>query len=222
MPSSRGGQHERLNILKLASSLYAVLVALVAVVAVACHSGSGTHASSSGTSPGTSSPSGRAAPSPTASSTPSSTPAQGSAAVPVSSVQWAAATYPFQCDAGPEVYQLVYATPQPGTQLALVVVGCKSGAGTPPRAFLVFDGAASPTQPHLAQTLFTREDNWLDNGPPSAAGAHLSLRVYGYSSANQCRACIDISRTLNWVWTNGAYQLTAPEPSHYQLPPVGS
>ena len=67
----------------------------------------------------------------------------------LASVDWARVAYPIDCGSmlqgkvGTQVLQVAYAQPAPDAELALVMVACQAGAGTPPRTIFVFDGAIS-------------------------------------------------------------------------------
>jgi hypothetical protein len=157
---------------------------------------------------------------------PSSTPSGGPSGVSLESVNWSGILYPIDCAPLPplqvspqyfHVYQVSYAAPHTGVKLAVVLVSCNAGAGTPPRTLLVYDRANSTTAPHLAQTLFDIHDNWVTFSGFSIAGATISIPVEGYSSANVCRACENISTTLTWAWQGSQYVETSHEPPHYRI-----
>ncbi|HET7416903.1 MAG TPA: hypothetical protein VFJ61_04665 [Solirubrobacterales bacterium] len=114
---------------------------------------------------------------------------------------------------GTKVLQVVYATPTPGTEVAVVLARCDAGAGSPPTSLLVYDGAAGPTAPHLLQTLL---DGRPLGSPPAhppiartvaAAGQALSAKVDAYSSADVPSCCPDRHHTVKWQWAGGSYQL---------------
>jgi hypothetical protein len=110
---------------------------------------------------------------------------------------------------------VAYTGPAPGVSLAIVLVTCDAGAGTPPSNLLVYDDASSTSNPHIAQTLVRSEDNW--SAPRiTANNDELSLPVRGYSSSEVPRCCPDVSATLVWRWENGAFAPTSPWPAHYR------
>lgn len=136
------------------------------------------------------------------------------------SVDWAKVRYPFDCGetlqgaVGWRVWDVAYAKPASGAEMALVLVTCNAGAGTPPIALLVYDRADSATSAHLAQTLVRTDDNWQANHVVDDAGA-VSIPVHGFSSAEIPRCCPDLSATLTWRWNGNSYQPTNAEPAHY-------
>lgn len=139
---------------------------------------------------------------------------------PLQHVDWSSITYPVSCGGQTVGTPVAYPTPDPGSQLAVVFVQCVHGAGSPPSAVLLFDYAMSPTQPHLAQTLLSYQDDWsprVDGVAPT--GPNLAIQVDGYTG-NTPRCCPDIHSTLTWKWqtATGQYQQTSTEPTHDTLP----
>ncbi|MEA3076027.1 MAG: hypothetical protein QOF60_935, partial [Actinomycetota bacterium] len=88
-------------------------------------------------------------------------PLAAAATLPLSQVAWASASYPVDCGGQTSASDPIYAKPQPDTQVAIVFVTCTGGNGTPPSAVLVYDGAKSPAEPHLRQTLVRYQDDWI-------------------------------------------------------------
>ncbi len=142
---------------------------------------------------------------------------------PLDSVDWSQVTYPFDCGtypgAGPvgwHVWDVQYAHPAGGVEMAVVLVTCDAGAGSPPAALLVYDGAASPSgDPHLTQTLVSPEDNWVA-GDVSPIDDTVSLPVSGYTTADVPHCCPDVAATLVWHWVDGSYQPDGLEPAHHR------
>jgi hypothetical protein len=109
----------------------------------------------------------------------------------LASVAWASINYPFGCGTtlqgvqgavGYKVVQLSYTESAPGRKVAIVMVECNAGAGTPPVELLVYDGASSPLAPHLAQTLIPVSSQYQASRF-TASGATLAVNVNGFSSA---------------------------------------
>jgi hypothetical protein len=113
-----------------------------------------------------------------------------------------------------------YAEPTPDVRVAVLVVRCNPGAGTPPVAVYVYDHAASPTDPHLADTLVRDTDNW-QAGVIKTHGATISLPVAGFSSINVPNCCPDVETTLTWAWDGTRYRLTSDVPRHITGGPGG-
>jgi hypothetical protein len=161
-------------------------------------------------------------PAPTATSAPATTTTP--AGVALQSVQWSSVGYPI----GPHclgfnppvlVAQVAYPAPAPGVQLAAVLVRCNVGAGTPPSALYIYDGASSTRSPHLAAALVTDGDGWQAGNfsgadPLRVNGTSISLAVAGFSSTSLPNCCPDIRATLVWHWTGARYQLGSPIPPH--------
>jgi hypothetical protein len=102
---------------------------------------------------------------------------------------------------------VVYAAPAVGVRVALVLVTCDAGAGSPPAGLFVYDRAESASSAHLAQTLVQPEEGWLANDVVAEA-ADVSLAVGGYSSDDITRCCPDVSDTLTWQWDGDSYRRT--------------
>jgi hypothetical protein len=156
---------------------------------------------------------------------PSTTTTSTLSGVSLENVNWPAVTYPLDCVPSPgvRVLQVAYATPHPGTTVALVVLNCNYGTGAPPDALLMYDGASSTTAPHLAQTLLSLNDDWAATGPSlshslAVDGANVSFPVAGYSSNAVGRCCPDIKTTLSWTWAGTQYHETSNEPPHGVTP----
>jgi hypothetical protein len=126
-------------------------------------------------------------------------------------VSWASVSYPFGCGStlqGPVGYKVVqvgYPHAAPGRTVAVVMVECNAGAGTPPVELLVYDGASSSLVPHLAQTLTTTASRYQASGF-TASGATLTVTVNGFSSSAVPNCCPDVHTTLSWHWTGSGYQ----------------
>ncbi|MHB8293753.1 MAG: hypothetical protein ACYDH5_03845 [Acidimicrobiales bacterium] len=154
---------------------------------------------------------------------------EGSAAT----VDWAAVHYPIQSSTDcsgrpPQVLQVHDATPAPGEQVAIVIVNCIAGAGTPPVEIYVYDNA-TVFGPHLVQTLVPYTDLWRLPAPPpprfvpqdpiTSQGPNLSIRLNGYSPTNTPPDCCpNVFATLTWTWTGSSYEQTGRVPPHTHLP----
>jgi hypothetical protein len=129
----------------------------------------------------------------------------------LTSVPWAGVTYPFQCGStlqglvGYRVVQVAYPQPAPERSLAIVMVECNSGAGTPPVELLVYDGTSSRLAPHLAQTLIAVSSRYQAS-VFAADGPTVTVAVSGFSSTAVPNCCPDIHMTLAWHWTGSGYQ----------------
>jgi hypothetical protein len=138
-------------------------------------------------------------------------PARTVAGTSLTSVPWARVAYPFQCGTtlqgpvGYRVVQVAYPQPAPGRSLAIVMVECNSGAGTPPVELLVYDGASSRLTPHLAQTLIAVSSRYQAS-LFAADGATVTVAVSGFNSSTVPNCCPDIHQTLTWHWTGSDYQ----------------
>ena len=149
---------------------------------------------------------------------PNSTPTT-QAGVALQSVRWTSVRYPMAPHCGHvfnppvSIGQIAYPIPAPGVQLAVVLVRCTSGAGTPPVAVYVYDRATSTTLPHLAGTLVADTDEWQAS-TFSVSGATVSLPVAGFSSTALPNCCPDVHTTLIWRWTGSKYRLATPIPPH--------
>jgi hypothetical protein len=126
-------------------------------------------------------------------------------------VPWASVNYPFECGTtlqgpvGYKVVQVAYPQPVPGRKVAIVMVECNAGAGTPPVELLVYDGASSPLAPHLVQTLIAIASQYQAS-QFTANGALLTVAVNGFSSPAVPNCCPDVHKTLSWHWTVIGYQ----------------
>jgi hypothetical protein len=142
---------------------------------------------------------------------PTTTPISRAAGTPLTSVAWASINYPFGCGTtlqgavGYRVVQVAYPESAPGRKVAIVMVECNAGAGTPPVELLVYDGASSPLAPHLAQTLIAVSSRYQASRF-TASGATLAVNVNGFSSAAVPNCCPDVHETLTWHWTASGYQ----------------
>jgi hypothetical protein len=145
------------------------------------------------------------------------------AGVPLTSVDWAAVTYPAEARCGHSfnpsvvVLQVAYATPAPGVARAVVEARCNSGAGTPSSEVYVYDRADAARSPHLAQTLITMTDNWQTR-PLRLEGDTVSLPAYGFTTSSVPRCCPDVQTTLVWQWNGSDYALTSAVPPHLLFP----
>ena len=146
--------------------------------------------------------------------------AGGRGAISLEQVAWPDVPYPMtQCetaggqpDPGVPVEPVALARPPTGAELGIAVVSCRSAAD-PPTAVFVYDGAASTTAPHLLQTLVTEHDYWVATEPPVVTDRGLSLAVEGYGPDDPASSP-SIRAVLTWVWQDGAYRETSPEPGH--------
>jgi hypothetical protein len=155
----------------------------------------------------------------TTSSAPPTTSTTVDTSVPLSSVNWASLSYPVDCGGQTVGTAAAYPTPEPGRELAVVFVTCVAGAGAPPSAVLIYDGAESPTSAHLSQTLLRYQDYWApEEGGTVANERQLAVNVYGYSSGDIPRCCPDLNPQLTWEWVDGEYVATIPQPEHLRLP----
>ncbi|MDQ1467924.1 MAG: hypothetical protein QOH10_2339 [Actinomycetota bacterium] len=143
--------------------------------------------------------------------------------VALRSVRWASVVYPMHRDCGNvmnppvSVGQVAYPAPTAGVQVAVVLVRCTVGAGTPPVVVYVYDRATSARAPHLAQTLVTDTDGW-QAGSFTARDATIALPVSGFSSNSLPNCCPDVRTTLRWRWTSSSYQLVSAIPPHIKYP----
>jgi hypothetical protein len=126
-------------------------------------------------------------------------------------VPWASINFPFTCGTtlqgpvGYKVVQVAYPQPAPGRKVAVVMVECNAGAGTPPVALFVYDRVSSPLAPHLAQTLIGVSSRY-QAARFTASGGTLSATVNAFSSAAVPNCCPDVHKTLTWHWTSSGYQ----------------
>jgi hypothetical protein len=164
----------------------------------------------------------------TTTSTTTATTTTAQARVALQRVDWLSVVYPIDphCTGfSPpvSVLQVAYPVPASGVQLAAVLVRCNAGAGTPPSALYVFDGATSTRSPHLLEALVTDADGWQAGSfsranPVSVNGASMSLTVAGSSSNSVPNCCPDVRATLGWHWTGSHYQLVSAIPPHVTYP----
>lgn len=159
--------------------------------------------------------------SPTASMSPSASPSPSPSPSPFAGVDWSSLTYPVNCG-GPTLGSLAArTTPQPGLPIAVVFATCRTAAGSPPSAVLVYDTTGPGGAPHLRETLLSYQDDWLPRPDGTQAGGdHLAVAVYGYSASSIPRCCPDIHTTLAWTWSQGGYVPGGAEPPHETLPPA--
>lgn len=136
----------------------------------------------------------------------------GPAGVPLSSVSWSQVAYPFDCDQFGYALESVraanpvmYAQPEHGKTVAVVAVRCNAGAGSPPTALLVYDGATAAAEPHLLQTLQSVEEDRLVTSL-AASGPRVTESFDGYSSSAITRCCPDVHASAAWVWSGRRYQ----------------
>lgn len=133
----------------------------------------------------------------------SSPPAGG---VDLATVRWEAVAYPVDCGptTGTRVLEVQLAQPDALQRVALVMVACDAGAGSPPRTILVFDRADSPSTPHLAQIL---AQDGLDRitSTMTVQGATVATAGGTYSSAAIPRCCPDGEFTARWSWNGTRY-----------------
>lgn len=139
------------------------------------------------------------------------------AGVPLEAVDWSAVSYPVDCGGRTVGTVAGYTDPVVGRHLAVLYVQCEHGAGNPPSAVLVYDGASSTTEPALLQVLVSYQDDWSPvPGGVSFRGTELSVHVHGYTGAT-ARCCPDIDTTLTWTWDGTAYREQSNEPAHETL-----
>jgi hypothetical protein len=131
------------------------------------------------------------------------------------SVDWGRVGYPIDCGStsqgvGAEVLQTAYAQPAPNAEVAVVLIACRAGAGTPPRSIFVFDRAISATSAHLAQTL--SQDAVTGprriTGSVAASGSTVTARGDSYSSATIPQCCPEGKFTAHWAWSGNEYKAT--------------
>lgn len=138
-------------------------------------------------------------------SSPATTARADAPSIDLRTVSWSATAFPLGCDdIGVDVLQVEYAEPSPGTQVAIVMVACSAGAGSPPRGVFVFDSAATDTAPHLLQTL-SEDDATRLTGSIEVHGDAVDTSGSTYSSANVPRCCPDGTFTARWRWSEGSY-----------------
>jgi hypothetical protein len=175
------------------------------------------------TSPISSATTARRTPSTTSATTtlPATTTSPTQAGVALPSVRWASVLYPIATHCGNvfnpavSVRQVAFAAPAPGVHVAVVMVSCTVGAGTPPVAVYVYDHATTTTAPHLAGTLVADTNDWQASAF-TVNGAMITLPVDGFSSLSVPNCCPDVRATLVWRWTGSQYQLTSSVPAHFE------
>ena len=111
---------------------------------------------------------------------------------------------------GTQVLQVASAQPAPDVKLALVMVACQAGAGTPTRTIFVFDGAISATSAHLLETLWQAGANGTRKITDylTASGASVDTSGGTYSSATFPQCCPDGKFTARWTWSGTQYKVT--------------
>lgn len=197
------------------SSGYFTIVTLVSVAALACGGTLRAEPGAAVVASGSPSPTPAISPAPTTTLAPTATP--GSIFM---SVNWATMTYPVACGGQTVGVMATTGAPDGATSIAVVLVTCGAGAGSPPSAILVFDATGASGAPRLRQTLISYQDDWLVNSSGvTEVGDQLSASVYGYSSASVPHCCPDLHPTLRWQWSGGQYVAATAEPPHHQLPP---
>lgn len=128
------------------------------------------------------------------------------AGVPLPTVSWNAVSYPLDCGgSATQVLQTMYATPVADVTVAIVMVACQAGAGTPPRTVYVYEGASSATTPNLLQTLSSDGLSRITS-TVSASEATVTTTGYTYSSSSVPRCCPDGTFTSKWDWSSGSYR----------------
>lgn len=146
---------------------------------------------------------------PSGGGTGTSAPEPATPTVPLGSVNWDAVSYPMDCGGvGSPPLQVVLAEPAPGIEVAVVLVACAAGAGSPPRTIFVYDRADSVDAPHLLRTLW--QDGWLRlTASVAADGAELVATGGTYSSRQVTRCCPDGTFTTRWSWSGDRYVETS-------------
>lgn len=150
----------------------------------------------------------------TAPSISESTPA--TSRVDLRSVDWGHVGYPLGCGGtsqgkvGTQVLQVAYAQPAPDAEVAVVIVACQAGAGTPPRSTFVFDHPISAISAHLAQTLSQDAISGRRRitGSVAISGSTLTATGDSYSSASIPQCCPDGKFTAHWTWSGNEYKST--------------
>jgi hypothetical protein len=138
--------------------------------------------------------------------------------VSLSSVDWDQVAYPLESHCSSFrppvlVLQTAYVSPSAGVRLALNLVRCNAGAGSPPVALYVYDGATSRSDAHLLSTLISDNDNWLA-GSFNASASSVSIAVAGFSTNSVPNCCPDVQTTLTWLWDGSGFRLTSAVPPH--------
>jgi hypothetical protein len=137
---------------------------------------------------------------------PVTTPGPAASSLDVAVVNWHSVRYPIDCGGttGTKVLDVVFASPQPTVRLAIVMVACDAGAGSPGRSIFVYDRADSVTSAHLSQTLW--RDDWSRlTGTVVSKGTTVITSGSTYSSTNIPRCCPDGTFTARWMWTGQSY-----------------
>jgi len=123
--------------------------------------------------------------------------------------------YPVDCEeVGWRVWDVAYAEPAESHAVALVLVTCNAGAGTPSVELYAFDRTGR-SSPRLSQTLVSAADNWQANHIEVHSDS-VSLPVFGFSSVDVPRCCPDVTATLAWRWNGSAYDSTDAGPDHHR------
>lgn len=99
--------------------------------------------------------------------------------------------------------------------MALVLVTCDAGAGTPSVELYAFDQTEGSSA-HLSQTLVRATDNWQANHVDVDSDT-VSLPVFGFSSVDVPRCCPDVTATLTWRWNGTTYDSTDTGPAHHRM-----
>jgi hypothetical protein len=124
-----------------------------------------------------------------------------------STVNWGAVAYPIGngCGEGTAATPVTIGQeqefqPTGGPTLFAVLARCSPGAGTPPVALLVYDGATGATSPDLLATLVSTTQ--LEQaGTFSATSAGITIDLHGFSSTTVPNCCPDVSTTATWTWS---------------------
>lgn len=133
-------------------------------------------------------------------------------AVPPSEMAWSTVAFPVNDGCGPgqrfpwAVSQVTTMTPATGPQLAILLVHCQSGAGTPPSNLLVYDGATSAASPHYLTTLFGWPTQDYQASSFSVSGTSVTIDVDGFSTTSVPNCCPNVHKTLQWTWANGQFR----------------
>lgn len=176
-----------------------------------------------GTAPTTTVASGPTTTSATTSGTSGTTaPETGVPPVAFSGVDWSNLPYPTDCGGQITGSAAAYGQPAANEYIAVVLVSCVAGAGSPPSAVFVFRAEAGQP-PALLQQLLSYQDDWQpDSSSVAISGKTLQINVAGYSSNTVPRCCPDLTTALQWTWSGQDYVLNSPEPTHVTLPSPGT
>jgi hypothetical protein len=216
----------RSRVLIVAFAVVALVAGTVGLVAQ-LDSGGGTGTAPLGTTPHVTA---STTPPSSAEATTTSAPTTTTSALPdlpLTLVRWDSVTYPITAECGTTfsppvvVRQVDYAAPAPDVQLAVVMVRCNAGAGTPPDAIYFYDGATPSGVPHFAGTLMRVSDGWQAEASFSIEGTNVNLHVRGFSSDSVPNCCPDVPATLNWDWTGTTYEQYGTVPPHVPGPAFG-